>query len=327
MKQPLRDNIFTVGIIGLGQIGMGLDVEESESKDIFKSHIKSFYSSGGFELVFVLDKDKSKLQLAKERYKKIPSFYSDINEIEFYPEIIVLACNENVNLDLFYELKDVPGVKYFFVEKPFRLRDKKDYRTYKSKIIINYIRKFNPFYISLKKCIKKNLYGDLKSIDIKYSKGLDNTAPHFVDLLYYLFGNQIRFNDVILINKPLIIDSESSASFLIKDFINVNSYVSFHAIHDLYVIELDFIFKNKRIRIENYENEVRYYDIDKDVNFPEYLNFVETKKIVLNNKDYMSHVTSHLHQLCHGKIPNDFSIERDLDVVSAINNIKNKINE
>lgn len=327
MKKSRKSNIFTVGIIGLGQIGMGLDVEESESKDIFKSHIKAFYSNDKFELAFVLDKDMSKLDRAKEKYNQIPEFYSNLEEIKSFPQIIVLACDEKTNLDIFYTLKDIENISYFFVEKPFRLRNKRDYQVYKSKIIINYIRKFTPFYINLKNSISANMFGELKSIDIKYSKSIDNTVSHFVDLLFYLFGNTIKFDDIFLLNKPRNVDLEPSASFAIRDFISLNSYVCFHAIHDLYAIELDLMFDNRRIRITNYEEEVYYYDIDKDKNYPEYINYVETKKIKLNNKDYMMHVTSYLYDICSHQIPKDFSIERDLDVISAINKIKDKINE
>jgi len=327
MKKLQKNKILTVGLIGLGKIGMGLDIEETLRKDIFKSHLKSFYFNDKFKLEFVLDNDKSKLKLVKKYYDKIDKFYNSIDQIESFPEIIVLACDEKTNLEIFYKLKNISKVKYFFVEKPFRLTNINDYKNYNSKIIINYIRKFNPFYMDFKQDISNNEFGELKSIDIKYSKGIDNTVSHFVDLLYYLFGNKIKFDDVLLLNKPVNIHRETSCSFVVRDFLNLNSYVCFHAIHDLYAIELDFIFDNKRIRIINYEREVYYYDIDNDSNFPEYLNFVQSHKIKLNNMDYMKHVTNNLYNICNTKISKNFSIERDLDVINAIKKIKHKINE
>ena len=327
MKKLLRNKILSVGLIGLGKIGMGLDLNQISSKNTFKSHIKSFYFNDKFKLEFVLDNDKSKLKVAQKCYKRINKFYNSIDQIEVFPEIIVLACDEKTNLILFDKLKDNSKINFFFVEKPFRLKTHHDYNNYKNKIIINYIRKFTPFYIDLKKSISNNIFGDLISIDVKYSKGIDNTVSHFVDLLFYLFGNKIKFDDINLLNKPKNIDNEISFSFVIRNFLNLNSYICFHAIHDLYAIELDLIFQNKRIRIINYENEVYYYNIDKDSNFPEYLNFVQSEKIKLNNTDYMKHVTNKLYNICISKISKDFSISRDLEVMNVIKKIKSKINE
>lgn len=327
MKKLQRNKVLSVGLIGLGKIGMGLDLNDISTENVFKSHLKSFYFNDKFKLEFVLDNDKSKLKVAEKCYKKINNFYNSIDQIEFFPEIIVLACDEKTNLDLFDKLKDNSKINFFFVEKPFRLKSHHDYKNYNNKIIINYIRKFSPFYINFKKNIANNIYGELKSIDIKYSKGIDNTVSHFVDLLFYLFGIKINFDDVETLNKPRNIKGETSCSFVVRDFLNLNSYVCFHAIHDLYAIELDFIFDNKRIRIINYEREVYYYDIDNDSNFPEYLNFVQSEKIKLNNIDYMKHVTNKLYNICNSKISNDFSIYRDLDVTNAIKKIKLKINE
>ena len=129
------------------------------------------------------------------------------------------------------------------------------------------------------------------------------------------------------LNNPKKTENESSYSFVLRDFLNSNSYACFHALHDLYVIELDFIFKNKRIRIINYESEVYYYDIAQDSNFPEYLNFIQSKKIKLNNTDYMNHVTNKLYNICNSEISNNYSINRDLDVINSIKKIKLKINE
>ena len=185
MKKLPKNKIFSVGLIGLGKIGMGLDLNNILSENVFKSHLKSFYFNDKFKLDFVLDNDKSKLKVAEKCYKKINKFYNSIDQIEFFPEIIVLACDEKTNLDLFYKLKDNSKIKFFFVEKPFRLKSYEDYYNYNDKIIINYIRKFNPFYIDLKESISNNIFGELKSIDIKYSKAIDNTIPHFIDLLFF----------------------------------------------------------------------------------------------------------------------------------------------
>ena len=43
--------------------------------------------------------------------------------------------------------------------------------------------------------------------------------------------------------------------------------------------------------------------------------------------DYMKHVTNKLYDICNSKIPKDFSISRDLEVMSTIKKIKSKINE
>ena len=41
MKKLQRNKILSVGLIGLGKIGMGLDLEDTLSENVFKSHLKS----------------------------------------------------------------------------------------------------------------------------------------------------------------------------------------------------------------------------------------------------------------------------------------------
>lgn len=323
MKKLLKDKI-SVGIIGLGNIGMSLDnVNDPIS---FKTHLKAFYFSKKFEIDFVLDNNPKKLKFAEKNYPGIKNFATDIREINVYPELIVLCSSESSNLQYFEILKN--KINYFFVEKPFRLNNSKYYLSYNDKVIINYYRKFLPFYNKLRNQIKSNEFGKIKSINIKYSKGIYNTLTHFIDLLLFLFDNSLVFKDLTRIDKNILIDNdEISFSFLVKNITKFNAFAVFQSVNynDLYLLEIDLIFERKRFFIQNYESEIIEFEIKGDESYPDYKNFIKKKQYKISNIDYMKNVVENIPEILDKGIPNIFSLKQDkkvLEIISLINNLK-----
>ena len=69
------------------------------------------------------------------------------------------------------------------------------YEASRSKVLVNYIRRFQPAYIQLKKNLQRKLEIDsCKGINIKYQKGLLNNGSHAFDLIEFLFNAKIRFD-------------------------------------------------------------------------------------------------------------------------------------
>tara|TARA_B100000963_G_scaffold169373_1_gene147291 strand:+ start:30399 stop:31376 length:978 start_codon:yes stop_codon:yes gene_type:complete len=322
--KKLPKNKISVGIIGLGNIGMSFDnVNDPIS---FKTHVKAFYFSKKFEIDFVLDSDSKKIKIAKKNYPEIKNFVTNLEEINVYPELIVLCSSESSNLQYFELLKN--NINYFFVEKPFRLNNSNYYISYNDKVVINYYRKFSPFYNDLRDQIESNDFGNIRSINIKYSKGIFNTLTHFIDLLLFLFDNSLVFNDFTRIDKNLLIDNDEIAfSFLVKNITKFNAFAVFQSINfnDLYFLEIDLIFERKRFLIQNYESEIIEYEIKEDENFPDYKNFIKKRQYKISNIDYMKNVVEKIPDIIYKGIPNIFSLKQDkkvLQIISLINNFK-----
>ena len=63
----------------------------------------------------------------------------------------------------------------------------------KIKIIINQTYRFNKNSEKLKKKIKLNNLGKIRKISINYTNGFKNNSVHLIDLIYYLFGQNLNF--------------------------------------------------------------------------------------------------------------------------------------
>ena len=58
---------------------------------------------------------------------------------------------------------------------------------YSSTILVNFQRRYTVSYQRLKNMIKNKTYGDVISIEINYSRGLETNGSHMIDLLSYIF--------------------------------------------------------------------------------------------------------------------------------------------
>ena len=61
-----KKNIYTVTIIGLGNIGLLYDIDRDSDSKEFLSHTRSAFFHKNFEIKYLVDKDLSKLELAKK---------------------------------------------------------------------------------------------------------------------------------------------------------------------------------------------------------------------------------------------------------------------
>ena len=284
---------FTVGILGLGNIGMGLDYYKPDN--VFWTHAKSFYHHSNFTIEYLIDKDDKKLQLAQQKYKTVPFLINDIDEIDHFPDIMVLASSPQVNRAVFNEIKDKKEIRFFILEKPFwdDCLSFGEYEKYSNKCIINYFRRFTPFYRNLRRDILNNQYGNTLGVHIYYCKGLRNSASHFIDLVDFIYSGKYNIGSVNPYHITAdYVKEDSSVGFTIK-YINEfdESFpIVFQTgnVKKYFFIELDFIFERGRLRISNFESISEKFKVIKDLNFDSYKNLTisDTQKIEINNYGY-----------------------------------------
>lgn len=171
----------------------------------------------------------------------------------------------------------------------------------KSKIIVNYFRRFLTSYLHLKRRIKlkKN---ELKEIEIKYYKGFLNNCGHALDIIEFLTDSKLNPSNVKVLNREYdFFDSDptltvnfisNDVKFFIRGF-NIN-----HSIFEIYLkFEYQEIFlKQRGNKIEVYEDSVLHFESDnllkdymkdvynevKNVYFDNELNDNFTNSIILN---------------------------------------------
>jgi len=318
---------YSVAILGLGNIGMLYDYADSEN---YLSHAKSFNQNSNFNISYLIDKDVDKLQLAKKKYSSNIKYITSIEEIEKMPDVFVLASIPSVNLAVFKELKDHPDIKLFLIEKPFWSAeiDFDEFSKYSEKCLINYPRKFIPFYQELQNGINDNKFGKAIAGQILYSKGTRNNGSHLIDLMNYLFGNKTELTDINVFNKTIdYTEEDPSFSFSTKYFHKQNIFpVVFQALDEklFSLIEIDLFFEKMRFRIFDFGEKVEFYAIDKDPIYKDYKNLVSQEVISTNMNNYGQSVCKEVFEILHNNKKNISNLENEYTIFKIINQIKNK---
>jgi len=320
---------FTVGIIGLGNIGMLYDYDKEDSVN-FLSHTKSFFFHPDFDLRYLIDKDTNKLELAKKRYGTHVRLLSSIDGIKSYPDIIVLAASPEVNLKIFEKIKDKEEIKLFLIEKPFwdKRMEYDIYAKYSRKCVINYFRKYIPFFVDLKNKIKNNIFGKTLGVHVWYSKGLRNNGSHMIDFINYFFGPKYNVNTIKVINKINDYNDEDlSISFSIDYYYKNNKFPVILQVANekcFSLIEFDLVFEKARYRIFNSGDKVEIYKVEKDPIFQNYKNLISKEIQSLNINKYGYYMCNYIRDLLTNKVDNISSLKNEYEVYKVICSVKDK---
>lgn len=183
--------MFSCLIVGLGNIGMGYDI----NKKNIQSHSKSIEVHNGFNLLGGVDKSKKKRVLFEKNYKKptfktIKSCFTSIK-----PDIIIISSSTESHLKILKDILSRHIPKAIVCEKPLGTNLKEAIKIYdlckdnKIKLFVNFFRLSDPAVIKLKKKFKSPVKGS-----VIYSRGTLNNASHFINTLQFWFGDVIKAN-------------------------------------------------------------------------------------------------------------------------------------
>jgi predicted dehydrogenase len=136
---------FDVMIVGLGQIGMGYDLNLDSRKYIY-SHASAFNSHKGFNIVGGVDVDNKLGKIFKNIY--ISPFYSDIKIAlqQTNPDIIVIAVSTNLHYQVLKDIVKYSKTKLVLCEKPlsYCAREARSMQkichAHNIKLFVNYMR-------------------------------------------------------------------------------------------------------------------------------------------------------------------------------------------
>ena len=322
--------IYSVAILGLGNIGMLYDYDD-ESSEVFLSHLKSFYHHPNFRITYLIDKDIEKLEMAKRKYLGGIKYIRSIEEIETMPEVFVLASIPSVNLNMFKRLKDHPEIKLFLIEKPFwsKSLDFSNLTKFSEKCVINYPRKFIPFFQNLKKHVSDNVYGKAISAHIYYSKGLRNNGSHLIDLMNYLFNNTLNTDELHVFNTTFdCLENDPSISFTTKYSHNGISFpVVFQALNEklFSLIEIDFFFEKRRFRVYDFGEKIEIYQVEQDPIFKNYKNLKSYKTALTNMNKYGMDVCNELLTILKSDKQNISTLVNEYNIFKGIEEIKKRV--
>jgi predicted dehydrogenase len=322
---------ITVGIVGLGNIGMMYDYHSKPG--IYLSHANAFYHNKDFQIQYLIDTDQDKLAMAKQKFESANiEFLSSIDEISDYPEVMVLASIPAVNAALFEKIRNNESVRLIVIEKPFwdTSFESGDYLPYSDKCFINYFRKFIPEYQLIHQSISDQKYGRPLGAHVWYSKGLRNNGSHMIDLLFYLLGSNYDQDSLHVYQKVNdYTESDPTVGFIIRFQKEGNSFpIVFQASEErlFSLIEIDLLFEKNRLRIHDFGASIEQYHIMEDQLFPGYRNMETEKKIQIGFENCMMHMTHKISSVLNSRERNTSDLQNEYNIYNLIHLIKQKTN-
>lgn len=185
-------------VVGLGQIGMGYDINSPPTERI-ATLSRAFAEHGDFELVGGVDIDPERRQLFRLHYGRpaFPSVKAAINET--LPSIVVIAVPTNAHYQVFSQVMEIGAPKAILCEKPlsYDLAEAEDMvsRASNSGVMLytNYMRRCDQAVIEVhRRLADKEIAGPIKGV-CWYSKGLFNNGSHYLNLFQYWLGDVVSF--------------------------------------------------------------------------------------------------------------------------------------
>lgn len=193
--------MFTSAVVGLGNIGQGYDYEACDSSRIL-THASGFFSHPHFELVAGVDPDPAARHKFEKKFRR-PAFssVSDLYKV-FSPEVLAIAVPTPLHFEVFKEIIS-HSPKAIICEKPLalvlaegRMMNEMAEAAHCA-LLVNYVRRFEPGVLELKKRIDQKEFGEIYKGTVWYSKGIINNGSHFIDLLLFWFG---KVTEIELLN-------------------------------------------------------------------------------------------------------------------------------
>jgi predicted dehydrogenase len=276
-------------IIGCGNSAHLIDKNINKSKN-FYSHLSVLFKNKKFKILCCSDNNQKNLNIFAKNFKDIRKYtdykkmFKENNQIQ----LVILLTPATTHYEMCKEITKYSNIKFIICEKPFgyhynsakkilALLKKK-----KIKIVINYQRRWDPFYHNLKKIISDKKYGKLISIVAQVDKALYTNSSHMIDIIIFLAKDFIYSKGFIdRDNGPRIVNNikEFGGHLLIKHKNNVLSFIKASA-DNMYkkFFELELNFTNARIKIENdnFSNEI--FIFKKSKNFKNYQELSSFKK-------------------------------------------------
>ncbi|MBS1645321.1 MAG: Gfo/Idh/MocA family oxidoreductase [Bacteroidetes bacterium] len=184
-------------VIGCGSIGAQYDLENNQ----ILTHAKAIMQHPEIALT-VADKDL-------ERAKQIGSHYNvpylgavSNREMEHF-DLICLSVATPYHIEYLTQFRAL-NRPFLICEKPVvsKLSDLelvKSLRLDSNRILVNYIRRFQPGFLILQQILQNHLKKQgctLQQVVVRYQRGLLNNGSHALDLLSYLLGSSIELQDI-----------------------------------------------------------------------------------------------------------------------------------
>jgi predicted dehydrogenase len=238
-------------IIGLGRIGQGYDYDLPADENIF-THARAFSLDPQFRLVGGVDPDGAARERFTARYG-VPAFATITEAAACTPDVVVVATPTDHHLATVEAVLDNCTPHGLVCEKPLafsldeatRLLDLCHQRG--CTVHVNYMRRTDPTVAEIRARLRDGrIATPLKGV-VWYSKGLYNSASHFVNLLEDLLGAEPELLQCT--EGRLTPNGDPEPDFTLRF---AHGTISFHALRaeDYFHNSMEWFAPNGRLRYE-----------------------------------------------------------------------------
>jgi len=285
-------------IVGLGQIGMGYDLESDSSKVIY-SHARAFTNHPGFNLLGAVDPSLTQRCLFERNYG-LPA-YPDLRDALMHANevgVLVIASPTATHAETLKAIISCAKPKAILCEKPLadNINDARNMVNICEisgvKLFVNYMRRADIGAIEIKNRIES---GSIKS-PIKgfvfYSKGFLHNGSHFFNLLEFWLGAFIKAN---VLDKGRLWDGKDPEPDVQVEFERgkVIFMAAWEESFSHYTIEL--LSPSGRLRYEQGGQSITWQSTFSDPDFSGYEILNKTPEIIENSMArYQWHVVDQL---------------------------------
>lgn len=252
----LNKSKHKVLLIGCGNIGAQYDIDT----DDVLTHAKAYSVNPNFCLS-VFDIDKNTVARVSKKYDAKILNELDVDIIKQF-ECVSICTPTHTHLE-YLKLAIAAEIPVIICEKPVsdNINELKiieiSYKKSKSKILVNYIRRFQPAYIKLKKDFQRIIEKEkLLHISIRYQRGFLNNCSHALDLISFLIGKLLKIKNLVFNsseNDHFENDPTASLSFCWDEsMVNILGLTNI----EFSLFEIEFYFQNTRISIIEAGNKI-----------------------------------------------------------------------
>ena len=183
-------------VIGCGNIGAGYDFEN----DKIITHAKAYYCNPSFSFS-VFDANKLLAEKIGKQYNC--GLLDEVNENTIASFDCISICSPTDTHAAYLQMALAAKIPLVICEKPVSndetalARLSELYNNGNSKVLVNYVRRFQPAYSLLQQDITAILVTEkLTHLLIKYQRGFINNCSHAIDLVEFLLNKKLDLQQI-----------------------------------------------------------------------------------------------------------------------------------
>lgn len=293
----MENDVKSVLIIGLGNVGVGYDVIQTSSNKIL-SHARAFSLHPRFCLAGGVDTNENQRLRFEDGYGV--RAYNDLSFAmnELSPDIVIVATPTELHLKTVKAVFNAGRPRALLCEKPlaYELGEAEEILRicdqYNCALYVNFFRRAEPGVAEIRARLADAQIDKPVTGVVWYSKGLFNSAGHFIDLLQDLIGDVKTLR--LLRKNQLQQDKDPEPDV---EIIFSGGRVIFLATQEkrFFHNTLELIAPNGRLRYEFGGAKIIWQGLENDNRFSSYVRLSEQSETILTDFDRIQwHVVEQL---------------------------------